>query len=177
MYKELRNRLRAQGKRVHAEGVIGIGQELSSKEFFMDSKLNAEELDEVHHMPWVHGTYYDPWEKTACADEKLLEVVVDPSRSQQECIEEAKEHWSYRYRELESKGFYTTEVLTNHLPEADQETIELETLKRIIEEEEEEEEEEEDKEESVDTSQKKIFSGAYVRAAEKMLKSNEGALR
>jgi hypothetical protein len=87
LYKDLRNELTAQGKSVYAEGVTGIGQELSSKEFFSDSKLNEDEVVDVKSMPWVHGTYYDPWEKIFCSDDKLLEVVVDPNRSQQECIE------------------------------------------------------------------------------------------
>ena len=175
MYKELRNKLQAQGKRINAIGVKGIGQELSSKEFFMDSKLDGEELDEVHGMPWVHGTYYDPWEKQACADNKLLKVVVDPSRTQQECIEETEDQWNVRYDELAACGFYTTNVLENpHLIESDEvldksdEKEATDVGLNVIEEDDEEKEEEGD---SLEESRGSVRGGAYFRAAEKKLGS------
>lgn len=111
LYKALRLELISRGKNIVSPGVKGIGQELSSKEFLQDSKMSDEERDEVIHMPYVDGVYYNPWEKQLLTDQKLLDVVVDPNKSQQECIDIVDQNRKSRFVELESQGFYTTHAV------------------------------------------------------------------
>ena len=111
IYKALRAKLISQGKNILCPGVQGICQELSSKEFFYDSKMTDEERDEVLGMPYVNGVYYNPWEKQLCTDEKLMKVVVEAGKTTQESIDTTEEMRNFRLQELESRGFYTTHAV------------------------------------------------------------------
>merc|ERR1711991_734556 len=139
MYQALRAKLAAQGKQILSSGVRGIGQELSSKEFLYDSKMSDEERDDVIHMPYVDGVYYDPWEKQLCTDRKLMNVVVEAGKTRQDSIDMTEEMKNTRFAELESQGFYTTHAIAlaksvDKLGEEEIEQFDAELLQPIMEE-------------------------------------------
>ena len=139
MYKELRAKLVSQGKRIMSPGVIGIGQELSSKEFLCDSKMSDDERNDVLQMPYVDGVYYDPWEKRLCTDQMLMNVVVNTGNTRQDSIDMTEEMRKLRFEELESQGFYTTHAVAlaksaDNVDEEEVEQYEGNFLQPIIEE-------------------------------------------
>ena len=100
-----------------SEGVVNTGRTLENDEIGefgkkpKETNLGEDEVKEIHSLPIVHGTYYNPRNKKLYYDQDFTKVVVNSNYSINECENETNAHCKDTFFDLEARGMYTTEIL------------------------------------------------------------------